>query len=449
VTGSRSQSTVPVLSGDGGLIRALGAWGLAAAIANIVIGGGIFVLPSAMARSVGVSAPLYYLACAAAVGAVALCFAEAGSRVSVSGGVAGGVEVAFGPYAGFMTAAMLWLAAVLASAGISAAIADALARVLPMFLKPVWRASFLLLLVGTLAAVNIGGVRAGGRLVGVTIVFKLAPLLVLLVVGALHGSRWNLTHGSPEHAHVGRAMLLGVFAFMGMETALGVSGEVKRPNRNVPLAILGALAAITVLYVAIQLAAQSLLGPALAQSATPLADAVGRVSPALSALLLSGAIVSMLGYLSSDMLSAPRILFRMASDGLLPPALAWVHPVSRAPAVAILVHAGLIIFLAISGAFAELVILSTLVTLLAYMGGCLAAVALQRRGIATVGAPLDFKATPLAAGIAMVWIAAQGTWRECLAVLVAVALASLVYLASARRRRRAASRADLRDGASL
>ncbi len=219
-----------------------------------------------------------------------------------------------------------------------------------------------------------------------------------------------------------------------------------------PLAILGALAAITVLYVAIQLAAQSLLGPALAQSATPLADAVGRVSPALSALLLSGAIVSMLGYLSSDMLSAPRILFRMASDGLLPPALAWVHPMSRAPAVAILVHAGLIIFLAISGAFAELVILSTLVTLLAYMGGCLAAVALQRRGIATVGAPLDFKATPLAAGIgviAMVWIAAQGTWRECLAVLVAVALASLVYLASARRRRRAASRADLRDGASL
>jgi amino acid transporter len=324
-----------------------------------------------------------------------------------------------------------------------------MARMLPIFQQPLWRAGFILLLVGTLAAVNVGSVRAGGGLVGVLTVFKLAPLLLLVLVGALHGSVANLTHGAAVHAHVGRAMLLGVFAFSGMEIGLGVSGEVKRPNRSVPLAILGALAAITVLYVAIQMAAQSLLGPALAQSKTPLADAVGRVSPALPAVLLSGAIVSMLGYVSSDMLSAPRILFSMASDGLLPRALAWVHPRSHAPATAIVFHAVLVATLAISGAFAELAILSTLVTLLAYIGGCLAAVALQRQGIATVGAPLNFKATPAAAAIGMitmVWIIAQGTWQECLAVLIAVALASLIYLASARRRRRAASRADLPTG---
>jgi amino acid transporter len=306
-----------------------------------------------------------------------------------------------------------------------------------------------LLLVGTLAAVNIGSVRGGCGLVSTITVFKLAPLLLLVGVGALHGSMGNLTHGAPVHAHVGRAMLLGVFAFSGMEIGLGVSGEVKRPNRNVPLAILGALAAITVLYIAIQMAAQSLLGSALAGSTTPLADAVGRVSPTLPPVLLIGAVVSMLGYVSSDMLSAPRILFRMASDGLLPRALTWVNPRSHAPAAAILVHAGLVTTLAITGAFAELAILSTLVTLLAYIGGCLAAVALQRRGIATVGAPLNFKATPAAAAIGMitmVWIIAQGTWQECLAVLVAVALASLVYLSSSGHRRRAASGADLQAG---
>jgi hypothetical protein len=110
-----------------------------------------------------------------------------------------------------------------------------------------------------------------------------------------------------------------------------------------------------------------------------------------------------------------------------------------------MLHAGLVTTLAITGAFAELAILSTLVTLLAYIGGCLAAVALQRRGIATVGPPLNFKATPAAAGIgviAMVWIIAQGSWQECMAVLIAVAVASLVYLSSARRRGRAASGAD-------
>jgi amino acid transporter len=428
----------PALGSDGGLIRALSAWGLAAAIANIIIGGGIFVLPSTMAKSVGTLAPLYYLACAAAVGAVALCFAEAGSRVSISGGIAGGVEVAFGPYWGFMTGAMLWLAAVLASAGICEAVVDALARMTPIFHQPFWRGALVLCIIATLAAINICGVRAGGGLVGVAIILKLAPLLVLVMVGALRGSIVNLTHGAPVQAHVGQAMLLGVFAFMGMETGLGVSGEVKSPQRNVPLAILGSLAAITVLYIAIQLAAQSLLGPALASSATPLVDAVGRVSPILSVLLLVGAVVSMMGYLSSDMLTAPRILFGMGRDGVLPSVLARVNPTSHAPVIAIMVHAGLVVILAITGVFAELVILSTLVTLLAYIGGCLAALELKRRGVATVGAPLNFPGTPVAAVIgvlAMLWIAAQGTWQEVGAVVVAFAIASLVYLPFARRRK--------------
>jgi amino acid transporter len=232
-------------------------------------------------------------------------------------------------------------------------------------------------------------------------------------------------------------MILGVFAFMGMETALGVSGEVKAPERNVPRAILGALVAVTLLYIAIQATAQSLLGDALKTSTTPLADAMGRVSPVLQGLLLIGAVVSMLGYLASNMLTAPRILFAMARDGLLPRFLGAVHQSSRTPTRAILVHGALVVVLAVSGAFAELAVLSTLVTLIAYIGGCVAAVVLQRRGVADEGAPLNFAFTPAAAAVgvvSMVWIAAQGTWQEVLAVLAALGAASLVYLVSRRRR---------------
>jgi APA family basic amino acid/polyamine antiporter len=429
--------TTPATASDPGLVRALGAWGLAAAVANTVIGGGIFRLPSAMAAAVGPAAPLYYLACAGAVGAVAICFAEAGSRVAVSGGIAGCVEAAHGRYLGFVTSAMVWLGSLLAAAGIGAAVADALGAALPTFHQPVWRAAFLVALFASLIWINIRGVRAGGGLVGATILLKLVPLLTLVIVGGLHGGGAAAPLLAPPSADIGRAMILGVFAFMGMETAMGVAGEVKRPERNIPLGILGALVAVTVLYIAIQLVTQNLLGEGLKTAATPLADAMGRISPTLAVLLTVGASVSMLGYLTSDMLTAPRFLFGMARDGLLPRAVARVHPKARTPWVAILLHGGLVTALAVTDAFNELVVLATLAVIPPYIAGSVAAVTLQRRGVALVGQPMNFPLTPLAAGIgvlAMLWIALQGKPLELAGMVGALVLASAIYLVGARVR---------------
>jgi APA family basic amino acid/polyamine antiporter len=125
-------------------------------------------------------------------------------------------------------------------------------------------------------------------------------------------------------------MILAVFAFMGMETALAASGEVAQPERTIPRALALALAAVALLYMAIQIVAQGILGPALAHSEAPLADAMGQISPALRWLMLAGAAVSMLGYLASDLLGSPRILFAFARDGLLPKALGRVHAGSHA-----------------------------------------------------------------------------------------------------------------------
>jgi len=192
-----------------------------------------------------------------------------------------------------------------------------------------------------------------------------------------------------------------------------------------------------VLYVLIQLTCEGLLGADLAASKTPLADAMGKVSPALAGLLLVGGAVSMLGYLTSDMLSAPRILFGMGRDGFLPAVLAKVHPRTHAPYVAILAHMGLVMILALSGAFEPLVVLSTLVTIALYIAGCAAAVILQRRGVAEEGKPLNLPFTPVAAVVgtlSMFWLAFQGTWQETAAVAATLVFFSVIYVFTLRRK---------------
>ena len=103
---------------DDSLVRALGTWGLAAGIVNLTVGGGIFRLPASAAAALGSAAPIAYLVCAAAMGLIVLCFAEAGSRVSLTGGLYAYVEVAFGPLIGFLSGVMLWVGISFATAAV-------------------------------------------------------------------------------------------------------------------------------------------------------------------------------------------------------------------------------------------------------------------------------------------------------------------------------------------
>src|SRR5437870_8067590 len=113
------------------LRRVIGVRGLAAAIFNITVGAAIFVLPAHMAASLGAAAPLAYLVCAVATALVALCIAEAGSRVPQSGGPYAYVGTALGPYAGYLSGVLLWLGITLAMGAVAPAFADAAARYPP------------------------------------------------------------------------------------------------------------------------------------------------------------------------------------------------------------------------------------------------------------------------------------------------------------------------------
>jgi amino acid transporter len=386
---------------DAGLLRRIGPFSLAAAIVNGVVGAGIFSLPAAMSQAAGGWAPLAYLLCAVAMGMVVTCFAEAGSRLPTSGGVYGYVAETLGPLPGFLCGMMTWMASVLACGGIASAFAGTIGTVLPVCANGPGRAAVILAAIGGITFVNLGGVRGGAGLVSASTVIKLVPLLLFVALGAFAAHGLAAEHGPPPH-HFSRAVILGVFAFSGMETVLGASGEVADPNRTLPRALFGAMGFVLLLYVAIQVVAQNLLGADLAHQAAPLAAAASRVNRTAGAVLVAGAALSMLGWIGSDILGAPRVLFAFARDGLLPAVLGRVHPGSRVPHVAILFHACLAASLAISGSFVSLAVAATLNTAGLYFLGCGAAWVLHRRGTQMAGVPLTLRFLPVASVLGMV-----------------------------------------------
>lgn len=425
---------------DAGLVREIGVWAFAAAIVNVVVGGGIFAAPAALAASVGAWAPIALLACGIAMGAIVLCCAEAGSRVPSSGGTYAYVEAAFGPAPGFVAGMMLWLSCVLAAGGIAAAFADAIVALYPVGSPIVQR---VVLIVGVMALVtwiNLRGAKQGARFAGVATVVKLVPLLLFVGVGAFWVEPANLRpSGSVDPGSFGAAVILSIFAFSGMETMLSASGEVSRPERTVPRALMLAMGTILILYIAIQLVAQGLLGPALAGTKEPLAQAIGTVHPGLAVLIAAGAAISRGAWLGSDVLGAPRILFAFARDGFLPAALGRVSPRTQVPTAAILTHAVLGTALALSGEFYWLVLLSALATAPIYLGACLAAVKLRRDDVRLMGTPFRVPGLGIAAAIgtlSMIALVCLAQWDEIVGLFAAIGLSALLYLA----RRSAAAR---------
>ena len=417
---------------DAGLVRGIGPWALTGAFVGILVGSGIFNIPAPMAAAVGPWAPLAYLACGMAVGAVLLCFAEGASRVPTSGGVAGFIGAAFGPYWGFLTGVLNWAAAVTAAGGIAAAITDVLGTVIPALAAGPGRAAALIGWFLALAALNIAGVGIAARVVAIATSVKLLPIALFIGVGVWFIDPAKLVLPlAGGHADVGRAAILGIFLYTGIESSMAVSGEVQEPARTIPRAIIASVTGYALLCITVQLVAQGLLGAALGSSVAPLADGIAVVAPPLRLVLVAGAVISMTGWTASDALSSPRMLFAMARDGFLPAAIGRLHPRNATPWVASLVHAGIAAALAVSGSFAGLAIVATLIVIIVYVVGCAAAVVLRRRNVALAGTPVRIPAlTALAitGSAAMLWVGLQSTRAEALAIAALIGVTSLVYL---------------------
>ena len=304
---------------------------------------------------------------------------------------------------------------------------------MPQFSDPWIRAGFLLTIFTTLTIVNVIGVKQGIALVKVTTVIKLALLSLLIVWGSTKIVPENLAwHSAPALDDLGKISLVLFFAFQGAENSLSISGEVKKPNRTVPLGILLAFTIILIFYIAIQLVSQGVLGDSFANyKDAPLAEVARRVmGPFGVTLMVAGAAISMLGYLSSDSLSTPRILFRSAKDGVMPiKQLANVHSKYATPFVSIILYASLCCFFSITGEFRQLAIFASSSALLIYLGVALAVIKFR---LSKEKYPSTFKipggyTVPVISIITILWFLSHLTSKELTGLGIFVTLISVAY----------------------
>jgi basic amino acid/polyamine antiporter, APA family len=414
------------------LKRSIGVFGLTCAVINMTIGTGIFVLPALAAEHMGNAALFAFLVCGFLIFLIALCFAETGSRFSVSGGAYTYIEFAFGKYAGFIANIIFVTSCVLADAASARAVAKTLSFFWPALEAPIFRISFCFLLFALLAYINIRGAKQGVRFIVVATVAKLIPLLLVVALGTAQ-MNWSsisiTTHF--ELNDLGAATLVLFFAFIGLETAVANGGEFKNPARTVPLGLFWGLLIVLLLYMAIQLITQGVLGNELMKYKEAPITAVAQKLLGTAGLTITviGTAMSMIGAMSGEMLAIPRILYAGARDGLMPSLLFKVHPRFATPHYAILVYSVICFVLSVTGSIQQLLVLSSASILLIYLGVVLAVIKfrLQKTGTHTGFKMPGGITIPVVAAIIILWILSNLTKEELTGIALALLLLSVIY----------------------
>jgi APA family basic amino acid/polyamine antiporter len=388
----QAETTRPELSRDLGVSHA------SAVVVGTIIGSGIFLVPAEMMQAVG-SAKLVYLAWL--VGGLlsffgALTYAELGAMKPQAGGEYVYVRDAYGPLGGFLYG---WTWFVIAKPATVATVTTGLVRILGtfpvfsffsdgIFSANIFSHPFVVTwgqLVAIAAAILISllnylGVKKAGEFQLVFTVLKVVIILGIVVIcfsgaGSATGRGWSNFAGTFAGARGGiagfmAALVAALWAYDGWNDLNMVAGEVKQPERNIPIALIAGVATVGVLYVLVNAGVQYVL-PAnvIAASQRPASDAVALVMGRLGASIVSaGMAISMLVTLNGSIMSGARVPFAMARDGYFFRTLAEVHPRFHTPSAALVVQAILsIILLLLGGSFRQLFSLAIFAEWLFYM----------------------------------------------------------------------------------
>jgi basic amino acid/polyamine antiporter, APA family len=383
VTETRPENTHREVGSNEGLVRAIGRWSLAALTVNCIIGSGVFGLPSVLAGLVGPASVLAIILAAVAMGVIMACFAEVASRFAQTGGPYLYAREAFGRFMGIQVAWLVWFVRLTSCAANANLFVIYLGQFWPRATQKIPNLVILTLLVGILAAINFRGVRTGTHVSTFFTATKLASLGLVAVAGALYLIATHRvipeTVVSAEANDWARAMLLLVFAYGGFEAALISAGEAKDPRRDIPFSLFTALLTCAVIYGLIQWVVVGVL-PDPGHGERPLADVAHIVMGHNGGVLIAiGALFSTYGYLSGNMLAAPRITFALAERGDFPSVFAVVHPRFRTPYFSIFVFALLVWLFAWVGSFAGNATLSAGSRLFYYGVICAALPVLRRK----------------------------------------------------------------------
>jgi basic amino acid/polyamine antiporter, APA family len=329
-----------------------------------IIGTGIFINPYVVAQRV--HTPAMVLGAWLAGGLMALTaafiWAELAERMPRVGGQYAYLHDSYGSLIAFLYG---WVLLLVIQTGGSAAVAVTFSRYfieLTGFNLPEWQVAVVVLVVLTL--VNCMGVRAGGSVQSGLMVIKIAAILGLVMAGTF------LIHGSPVAwkpvldqrvsfgllSSFGAAMVPVVFAYGGWQNASFVAGEMKEPRRDLPRAFILGVVGVAILYSSVNYVCVRALGvAALAETRTP-ASAVMRLAMGQrgATLIGLGIAISTLGYLSHSVLTAPRVYFAMARDGLFFRQLGWVHPRTRVPVIAVILQSVWTVVILLTGSYEKI-----------------------------------------------------------------------------------------------
>lgn len=366
------------------LVRSIGRWSLTALMINSIIGASIFGLPSLLAARVGSLSPFGCLGAGVCILIIAGCIAEVSSRYEETGGLYLYARDAFGRFTGLLVAWLTWLVRIAAPAAGANLFCGYAAGFFPALGTRKGELLILAVLIGHLALLNYIGVKSGktvsnlftGVKVGFLLFFVAAGLLAILLrpeirvpfsVPTLTAKGWFET------------ILLLVYAYGGFEGALFVGGETTNPKRDTPIALLLALGIVAILYTCVQFVTVATL-PGAASSIRPLSDAAQRfLGPTGATAIALAALVSTYGYLSANLLHAPRVTFALAEHGDFPSLLAAIHPKYRTPYVSILLYAAILFAFSALGNFKWNALLSAVSRLAIYGVMALAVPVLRRR----------------------------------------------------------------------
>jgi amino acid transporter len=396
------------------LLRGIGFVGVALIALNSVIGAGIFALPAEVAARAGVLSPWLFLACGLLIITVVLTYSELASYFRESGGPVLYTTAAFGPLAGFTTGWILFLSRMTAFAANANVMAIYLGAIRPEFAEGVGRAAVIVAVTAGLTYANYRGVRDGVRTVGFFTVFKIAPLLLLILLGLPYVSGNTMFPvGLPVIEDLGGTTLLLIYAFVGFEAATITAGETSRPRHNLPRALVTTIVGTGILYFLVVLVYVSVL-PGAGDSGATLVDVGRELAGPLGAMFITAAaIFSIGGNLASIMITVPRLTFALAGERMLPQWFGAVHEKHLTPANSIMFLGAVSLVFALSGSFAWLAAASSLTRLVVYVL-CIGALPVIRRRADEEARSRAFRlkggyAIPVIALLLCFWIAAQSS----------------------------------------
>ena len=336
-----------------GLARRIGPFDATMIVMGGIVGSGIFVTPADVARYAGSPALILGAWVVGGVAALlgAFAYAELSSARPDVGGQYAYLREAVHPLVAFLYG---WALLLVIQTGGMAATSIAFARYFrELFSLPAGEGAIAAAAMAALTIVNCLGVRAGSATQTVLMVLKICVLAALIAAGLLLGGTAPPSRTTGSVAGLGTALIPVLFAYGGWQTACFVAGEMKDPRRDLPRALLAGVAGVIALYTLIAFVCLRTLGAdALARSSAPALEVMTRTLGRRGGLAIAAGIsISTLGFLSQSILTAPRVYFAMAEDGLFFRAVARVHPTTRAPVAAIALQGALAIAIALAGTF--------------------------------------------------------------------------------------------------